>query len=79
MKTLAVGEFKTKFSSVLADIKAGRSVAVSYGKSHKALAVLLPFDQYHKSPVRKLGVLKGRGTCKISEHFSLSDEDLLKS
>ena len=32
MKVLTVGEFKAKFSDVIADILKGDEVAVSYGK-----------------------------------------------
>ncbi len=79
MKTLAIGEFKTHFSAVLTEIKTGHPVAVSYGKSRKKLAVLMPYDNYHKSPGRKLGILKGKGTCKVNKDFLMSEEDLLNS
>ncbi len=79
MKTLAIGEFKTHFSAVLEDIRTGHPVAVSYGKSRRKLAVLLPYTAYHKSSGRKLGILKSKGTCKMHKDFSISDEELLLS
>jgi hypothetical protein len=79
MKTLAIGEFKTHFSSVLADIRSGRPVAVAYGKSRRKLAILLPYGQYHKSPGRRLGILESRGNCKLKKDFSMSDEELVVS
>ena len=79
MKTLAIGEFKTHFSAVLAEIKTGHAVAVSYGKSRKKLAVLMPYDHYHKSSGRKLGILTSKGTCKVNEDFLISEEELLNS
>lgn len=79
MKTLAIGEFKSRFSSVLADIKSGHPVAVSYGKSRQKLAVLMPYDQFRKSPGRKLGILASRGSCVVKKDFALSDEELLNA
>jgi len=76
---MAIGEFKTHFSEVLADIKTGHSVAVSYGKARRKLAVLMPYNQYHKTPVRKLGLLESRGSYVLKKDFSLSDEELLQS
>ena len=35
MKTMTVGEFKSHFSEVLEDVKAGIGVAVTYGKKKK--------------------------------------------
>jgi len=79
VKTLAIGEFKTHFSAVLEDIKTGHSVAVSYGKSRRKIAVLIPYAQYHKSSGRKIGILEGRGACKLGKDFSMSDDEFLNS
>ena len=79
MKTLAVGDFKTRFSAVLAEMKEGHSVAVGFGKSKRKIAVLMPYRQYRKSAGRSLGILKGRASCRVHADFSLSDEDLLSS
>ena len=32
MKTMSVGEFKTKFSEVIEQVKAGEKIAVTFGK-----------------------------------------------
>lgn len=79
MKTLAVGELKSNFSSVLAEVAAGRPVAVGYGKSKRRVAVLVPYSQYRRPAGRKLGVLAGRATCRILPGFAMSDEDLLRA
>jgi len=39
MKTMSVGEFKTHFSEVLEQVKAGEEIAVTYGKKKKWLAI----------------------------------------
>lgn len=79
MKTLAVGELKSQFSAVLAEMKDGHPVAVGFGKSKRKVAVLVPYRQYRKTAGRTLGVFKGRTTCKVHADFSLSDEDVLQS
>jgi antitoxin (DNA-binding transcriptional repressor) of toxin-antitoxin stability system len=79
MKTLAVGELKTNFSSVLAEITAGHPIAVGFGKSKRKVAVLISYRQYRKTARRKLGLLADRASCRIHPDFALSDEELLQS
>jgi len=79
MDVLSVGEFKTKFSEVLQKVKKGESVAVSYGKSKKKVAVLVPANGY-KSKKRKLGIWKGKATVKFARDFKFkSIEEFLAS
>ncbi len=79
MKTLAVGELKTQFSAVLAEISAGHPIAVGFGKSKRKVAVLVSYCQYRKSTGRKLGLLANRASCRIHPDFAVSDEELLRS
>jgi prevent-host-death family protein len=79
MKTLAVGELKANFSSVLDEVKSGHAVAVGYGKRKTKLAVIVPYEQYRKTAKRKIGVLDGRVRCRIKKDFRMSDEELLSS
>lgn len=79
MDVLTVGEFKAKFSEVLEKVKKGESVIVSYGKSKKKVAVLVPADS-HKPKKRILGILKGKATVKFSKDFKFkSTEEFLGS
>ena len=77
MKTLAVGELKSQFSAVLAEMKEGHAVAVGFGKSKRKIAVLLPYRQYRKSAGRRLGLLRGQASCRVLADFSVSDEEML--
>lgn len=79
MRTLAIGEFKSRFSSVLADIKSGHPVAVTYGKSRRRLAVLLPYARYHRTSTRRLGLLENKAKCTVKKDFAMSDEEFVKS
>ena len=79
MKTLAVGELKANFSSVLDEVKNGHPVAVGYGKRKTKLAVIVPYEQYKKDAGRKLGILEGHARCRIHKNFRISDEEMLSS
>ena len=77
MKTLQVGELKSKFSKVLDYIKNGEEVIISFGKKKEKLAVIVPYSKYKKGINRKLGILKNKASFEIHEGFKISDEELL--
>ena len=79
MKTLTVGELKAKFSEVLAQVRDGEKIIISFGRKREKVAVLVPYLQYRAKPERKLGLLEGRGRCVIHRDFKLSDEEILTS
>lgn len=79
MKTLQVGEFKKNFSEVLDTVRDGEEVTITYGKKKEKVAILVPYEKYHKKNKRKLGLLENKATYRISEDFEISDEDLLNS
>ena len=56
MKTKSVGELKTHFSEVLENVKNGESIAISYGRKKKKVAVIIPYDSYKSSSKRKIGI-----------------------
>lgn len=76
MKTLPVGEFKTHFSEVLEDIKKGDEVAISYGKKKEKIAVLVPYAKYAGKSTRTIGILEKKASYRISDDFTIADEDL---
>jgi prevent-host-death family protein len=43
MKTFTVGEFKTDFSEIIARVRAGEEIIISYGKKKEKVAVLIPY------------------------------------
>ncbi|MBP7737508.1 MAG: type II toxin-antitoxin system Phd/YefM family antitoxin [Spirochaetes bacterium] len=79
MKHLQVGEFKSRFSSVLDDVRKGEEITISYGKKKEKVAVIVPYSKYKKNIRRKLGILEKRASCVIGDDFSLSDEDMIES
>ncbi len=79
MQTISVGELKTRFSEILAQVVKGEEIIISYGKKHKKVAVLVPYDRFQDKGKRKLGLLKDRGNIVIHKDFKMTDEDLLLS
>ncbi|MBW1700466.1 MAG: type II toxin-antitoxin system prevent-host-death family antitoxin [Deltaproteobacteria bacterium] len=79
METLTVGELKARFSEMLARVRRGQKIIISYGKKREKIAVLVPYLKYRAKPERKLGLLSGRSQCVIHKDFKLSDEEMLTS
>ena len=79
MHQLTVGQFKSKFSQVLDKVLQGESVGITYGKSKKKVAALVPYSKFINSHRIKLGLLKGKASYRISSDFKMTDEEFLKS
>ena len=79
METMTVAELKAKFSSVLDRLKAGEEIVISYGKRREKVGVLIPYEKFHREPVKRLGILKDRGQCIIHDDFEMDDQELLDS
>jgi len=78
MKTLPVGELKSHFSAVLADVRRGHSVGVAFGRNHTPVAMLVPYSKHRENPSGiRMGTLKGLGRCSIPDDFSITDDQLL--
>ena len=77
MKNLQVGEFKSKFSKVLEDIKKGEEITISFGKRKEKIAVIIPYSKYKNNIHRKLGILEKKASFEISDDYNISDEELL--
>ena len=79
MKTMTVGEFKTRFSDALAEVQAGESIVVCYGRGRRKVAALVPYKTVQQAQRRKLGLLKGKASVSFGKDFALGDEALLKA
>ncbi len=75
MKTLAVGEFKTHFSEVINDVRAGEEIIITYGKKKENVAVVIPYYEYKKRNSIKLGQLKDK-KYSINSDFAITEEEL---
>lgn len=74
MKILQVGEFKSRFSEVIANIRKGEEVTISFGKKKEKIAVLIPYSKYMKKANRKIGLLENKASFTLSSDFKVSDE-----
>lgn len=77
MKTISVGDFKSRFSQVLEWIQKGEEVVISYGRKKKEVAVLVDIRKYQKPNKRKLGQLDGKASARFAPDFKMTDEELL--
>lgn len=75
MKTYPVGEFKTHFSEIIEQVRAGEEVVISYGKKKENVAVLIPYAAYKSKRIR-LGLLQDK-TLTIHDDFAMSEEELV--
>ena len=76
MKTMAVGEIKTRFSKILEEIRHGEKVGISYGRSKKPIAMIVPYVEKEKTE-RKIGILDGKTRIEFRDDFEMTAEELL--
>jgi antitoxin (DNA-binding transcriptional repressor) of toxin-antitoxin stability system len=77
MDTIAIGELKANFSTILGRVKKGEKIVIGFGKKKEKVAVLMPYVQVKLKKGRKLGLLKGKSNYGIKGDFQIRDEELL--
>ena len=59
MQSIQVGKFKADLSSILEQVQNfGEKFVIEYGKKHKKVAMLVPYEE--KKKIRKFGQLEGK-------------------
>jgi antitoxin (DNA-binding transcriptional repressor) of toxin-antitoxin stability system len=76
MKTMTVGDLKTRFSEVLQEVQAGEEIAVTFGKKKEIIAYLIP-KSARKSTKRTLGILANKGKVTFQKDFTITEEEFL--
>lgn len=76
MKTMTVGEFKAQFSSVIAEVKAGEEIEVTYGKQKKVVGYFKP-KKSAKKIKRRLGILEGVSKVVFRKDFKITEDEFL--
>ena len=76
MKTMTVANLKAQFSQVVKDLRNGEEITIEYGKGHKKLGVIIPYDKY-KPVKRKIGIAEKKASYGINGNFKITDEELL--
>ncbi|MBD3768486.1 MAG: type II toxin-antitoxin system Phd/YefM family antitoxin [Gammaproteobacteria bacterium] len=66
MQTIQVGQLKAEFSSILEKVQNfGETYIIEYGKKHKKVAMLVPYEDKRKP--RIFGMHQGK--CTIAANF----------
>lgn len=73
MQTIQVGQFKSEFSSILDKVQnEGEKYIIEYGKKHKKVAMLVPYNEEKKQ--RIFGLHEGMG--KINDNFDDDNQEI---
>lgn len=76
MKTLTVGELKSRFSEIIKEVQTGEEIAVAFGKKKEIVAYLVP-KSARKPGSRKLGILQNKGKVTFADDFKMTEEEFL--
>jgi antitoxin (DNA-binding transcriptional repressor) of toxin-antitoxin stability system len=78
MQVIQVADLKARFSDILKQIvDEGEEYVIQYGRKHKWVAVLIPYDAYEKRKTGiKLGLLS-QHSYKIHDDFEITTEEFL--
>lgn len=79
MKTMTVGEFKSRFSEALDAVCKGETIIVSYGRNHRKVAAMVPYSNLTPPQQRPLGLLKSKARVEFGKDFEMTDEEFLKA
>jgi prevent-host-death family protein len=74
---MQIGELKSKFSEVIERVKQGEKIVVSYGKSKRNVAVIVPYDEYKATNAVRIGLLEGKASYEFAEDFDMTGEELV--
>lgn len=80
MKTLTVAELKSHFSDVVNDLKNGKEVRITYGRSKQPLATIVPQSKLTQPDYSiKLGTLQKKGQHLDLSRFEITDKELFEA
>ncbi len=78
MKTMTIGEFKSRFSDVIKQVKSGEEIAVTIGKRKEIVGYFV--HEIPKSKIkRKLGILEHKARVIFHPDFKITEEEFLGS
>lgn len=79
MQSIQVGQLKSDFSNILQLVQdEGETFIIEYGKSHKKVAMIIPYDAaLDQNQERVFGLYKNRGSVTFKDDFEMSTEELL--
>ncbi len=75
MKTMTVGEFKAKFSEVIAQVKKGEEIAVTFGKKKEIVGYFKPEVATPKKREHIIGLLEETPGYYMAKNFCETTEE----
>ena len=78
MRILPVAEVRKNLASLLNEVQSGAVIAISRGKKHGAIAVIISLQEYQRIGNRKLGTLNGKMKVVFGKDFPMTDTDLIR-
>ena len=72
---MSVGEFKSHFSEVVEQVKAGEKFTVTFGKKKEVVGYFIP--EMPEQPKRKLGIMEGKAKAIFKPGFKMTEEGFL--
>ncbi len=76
MKSMTAGEFKTHFSDVIDQVKAGEEIAVTFGRNKEIVGYFIA-DLPQITGKRTLGILEGKAKFTFEDDFKMTGEEFL--
>jgi len=76
MRTYTISEVKADFKKILPFVQKGEKIGISYKKTNKPVAILMPFKESN-TPNRKIGILEGKAYFKEFENGKITEEEFL--
>lgn len=78
MKSVQVGHFKAEFSEILQRVKEqGETFIIEYGKNHKKVAMLIPYQESLEQQTRTFGIMKELASFELADDFEMTDDEFL--
>lgn len=78
MKSIQIGAFKSDLSEIINQVREGESFIIEYGKKHKKVAILIPYQEsLEDQKPRTFGHLKKLGSFEIHDDFDMTNDEFL--
>lgn len=77
MLNISSADAKNNFSDVLKQVQNGETFVIEYGRKHKKIAKIIPYEKPKKTNEGiKIGLYKGKFDFELDEDYRLTEEEL---
>jgi antitoxin (DNA-binding transcriptional repressor) of toxin-antitoxin stability system len=77
MKLISLAEVKANFQSIMSDVVSGNEFTITQDGNNEMFAVIIPYENWQKTKIRRLGALRDKGSVIFEKDFSMTDEELI--